>query len=1111
MPTTMQRANTTPLVVFKASAGSGKTFTLAVEYISLLVQDPDNYSRILAVTFTNKATEEMKMRIISQLYGLAQGLAGSQPYLDKVTEKTGYDARVVKERAQVALTQLIHHYSYFRVQTIDAFFQRVLRNLAHELDLTANLRVSLNDNDVEEEAVDDMINSLQEGDKKLGWIRDYINDSIDDDKSWNVISQIKSFGRNIFNDVYKDHEKEMDRIFASEEFFTRYTGRLRGMVKTNKEAIVSAYTEVLNVIQDNGLDDFDLYPYGRRGSVLSYIKRQSEGYFNGSPTSSRIEGCLGDARKWAKKGTSSTQEIINLAENTLINLLKKAEKERLSRWNDYQSALLVLRHINELRLLRSISDAVKEVNKDANRFQLSDTQSLLKAFMKDTDTPFVFEKMGAYLLHMMIDEFQDTSTVQWNNFKLLLDNCLAQAGSHSLIVGDVKQSIYRWRQGDWTLLNGIDKKFDKSVITVKPLDVNYRSEQNIVEFNNIFFKLAADYEMQQLIDQGIPDAEQLQRAYDDVEQLPNKKNGKGSVTIKLLPSEGYADEMLNQLIGQVKEMIESGIKPDAIAILIRANKEIPVIADAFLSHNITDNEGNAVKLVSDEAFRLDASLAVNTIVAAIRLLCHPEDNLTRATLVKNYRMNILNEDVAETQLLLDEAWTHVPTDDELAAYLDTMLPPDYAGQRDKLAALPLVDLVSKLATIFNVEKLEKQHAYLCAFFDQLDEYVLDNTASLDGFLNYWDETLFQKTIQTDEVNGIRLISIHKSKGLEFDNVIVPYCDWQLENSRSMIWCDKKQQEPFNQLPLLPIDFSKSSMEGTVFEEDYQREHLQCTVDNLNLLYVAFTRPKKNLVVIGKRRSKNSKNTANPASNRSDTIEHCLQELSNKLPESTLTGVDSDSECITFTFGNLLTDSKKKDDEQSENIFEVKPTPVNLESFPMLSNHVDFKQSTKSRELAEPEEEAADSTDKYLLLGNVLHQLFATIRTTEDIEPKLRQLQADGVLYNADISSEDVDKAIRKSLTNPIAAEWFKPGWRLFNECTILQRGSDSSTIIQHRPDRVMTDGKRMIVVDFKFGQPRHEHQVQVREYMTLLGNMGYQNIYGYIWYVLRNDIREVKL
>ena len=181
MPTTMQRANTTPLVVFKASAGSGKTFTLAVEYISLLVQDPDNYSRILAVTFTNKATEEMKMRIISQLYGLAQGLAGSQPYLDKVTEKTGYDARVVRERAQVALTQLIHHYSYFRVQTIDAFFQRVLRNLAHELDLTANLRVSLNDNDVEEEAVDDMINSLQEGDRKLGWMRDYINDIIDDD------------------------------------------------------------------------------------------------------------------------------------------------------------------------------------------------------------------------------------------------------------------------------------------------------------------------------------------------------------------------------------------------------------------------------------------------------------------------------------------------------------------------------------------------------------------------------------------------------------------------------------------------------------------------------------------------------------------------------------------------------------------------------------------------------------------------------------------------------------------------------------------------------------------------------------------------------------------
>lgn len=201
-----------PLTVYKASAGSGKTFTLAVEYISLLVRKPDAFREILAVTFTNKATAEMKMRILSQLYGIANSCPDSQSYLDAVKEKTGLtDDRLIRERAAEALHLLMHHYNEFHVQTIDAFFQRVLRNLAHELDLSNSLRISLNDKDVEEQAVDEMIQSLNPKSKELKWISEYIDTNIDDNKSWNVIGQIKDFGNNIFRDFYKKYRDELDQ------------------------------------------------------------------------------------------------------------------------------------------------------------------------------------------------------------------------------------------------------------------------------------------------------------------------------------------------------------------------------------------------------------------------------------------------------------------------------------------------------------------------------------------------------------------------------------------------------------------------------------------------------------------------------------------------------------------------------------------------------------------------------------------------------------------------------------------------------------------------------------------------------------------------------------
>ena len=1097
-----------PLTVYKASAGSGKTYTLAVEYISLLVKKPDSFREILAVTFTNKATAEMKIRILSQLYGIAHNCQKSKSYLDSVKEKTGIsDERIIRERAGEALSLLMHHYHDFHVQTIDAFFQRVLRNLAHELDLSNSLRVSLNDKDVEDQAVDEMIQNLSPTSKELKWISEYINTNIDDNKNWNVIGQIKDFGNNIFRDFYKKHREEIDRKLTDTKFFNAFTSALVRQREGARKAITESAQRIIDVLDSHGLNDPELFPYGYRGSILMTIRKVADGVFDGSPSGSRIAKAIDDPLSWAKKNTHATNDLTALAESDLCRMLDNMEETRLKNWNPYESAVLTLRHLSQLRLLRAIGETVDGMNHDAGRFPLSETQMLLNGLIENQDAPFIFEKIGSRLRDIMIDEFQDTSTVQWDNFKVLLDNCLSERDSHSLIVGDVKQSIYRWRNGDWKLINSFANADDKNAaqipnrnngfadyqVHVETLKTNFRSEEKIIRFNNAFFTQAAKNEGERLADDGLPqsDVNQLLTAYEDVCQKIKKENGNGSVRLKLLPSEDYREKVIGEVLDTVVEMISEGVKTKDIAILVRANKEIPDIADAFAK----DDRLKDVRLVSDEAFRLDSSIAVNMIITAMRLLVHDDDKVAKAELVKNYHQYVLLDKKAATQLIMS------------VEEMDDQLPKEFVENRIELITKPITDLVDKIIELFNIQSLTDQSAYVCSFQDLLAEYLQDNTADISNFLKLWDDTLHEKTIQSDEINGIRLISIHKSKGLEFPNVIVPFCDWQLEKLNT-IWCETGTKgKPYNELPVVPVDFSKKSMTGTVYEKDYFEEHLQNIVDNLNLLYVAFTRAGQNLVVIGKRRGKKAAATG---SNRSELIEDCLQTVAGEL-DATVENIDDYDEPIVFKYGKLYVGKKdvadSEEEEEEENVFNqpvsARKIAINSYDYPVV-----FRQSNESRDFINGDDTPEADRRRYIKLGNVMHNIFAHIRTTDDIEPQLRQLEQDGVIYSEEFDAKDLRSSIERAMQNPQVRDWFSPRWRLYNECTILEYKSGET--IEHRPDRVMTDGKEWIVVDFKFGQRNdHDYSIQVGEYMDLISRMGVKNISGYIWYVMRNEIVKV--
>ena len=1084
-----------PLTVYKASAGSGKTFTLACEYIKLLIDNPYSFRSILAVTFTNKATEEMKLRILSQLYGIWKGLPESRDYLDIITRALGISQQQAAEKAGVALRHLIHHYNYFRVETIDSFFQSVLRNLARELDLTANLRIGLNDRQVEEMAVDHLIESLDKESIVLKWLIGYIFANISDNKSWNVIGAIKKFGENIFRDDYKNNSHQLSAL-VEKDFFAVYQKRMRQLRDEATKAMADYAQQFERITREAGLEPSS-YAGKNRGICSYFNKLKGNKFSDANCINKTLNDCMESAEKWTTKSSAEREVILRLAETRLMDLLRRAENDRKTKWRDYSSANATLRHLNELQLLNRIENKVRDLNNEANRFLLSDTQYLLHGLISESDSPFIFEKVGCHLEHIMIDEFQDTSTVQWMNFKVLLNECMSHATGHNdqlvnnLIVGDVKQSIYRWRSGDWRLLNDIERQFDnpREQVFVTDLSTNYRSERNIIRFNNAFFEAAAKHEHQQELEvNDEATAAELTKAYAKVSQeIPAHRLDKGYVQVNLLPEEDYEAQTLQLMCDTVTSLMQQGAKPQQIAVLIRYNKHIPVIADHFMRYL------PGVKIVSDEAFRLDASLAVNIIVLALRLLVHPDDMLNKVRLAVAYQQHVLDNGADEKDIILFRQH------DE--GYLDGKLPDHFISCHDEILKKPFFDILEDIFNDFSLQRLSDQSAYLYAFYDQVADFLNDTSANIGTFLDLWEEDICSKTIQSDSQDGIRLISIHKSKGLEFDHVIIPFCDWALESRNTTLWCNPKET-PFSDMPIVPVDYSKTLLE-TIYADDYRNEHIQNSVDNLNLLYVAFTRAGKSLFVTGKDTS-----NAKSVTNRSAVLNNCLDDIMDLLPGAS---VDKEEDGgMTFTFGTLALEGKKEDKKQSDNVF-LKSSDrieVNPQSF---ANPTVFRQSNKSREFVKSQDadEEQDNTG-YINIGKIMHSIFSRIRTTNDIDKVLAQLETEGVLYGPQLTFKRIRRLLDNILKNKTVARWFDHHWTVYNECNILMWDDKEQRMTERRPDRVITDGQETIVIDFKFGHSQSRYHDQVRAYMALLAQMGHQHIKGYLWYVYNNRIEEVK-
>ena len=961
------------LLVYKASAGSGKTFTLAVEYIKLLILNPYAYRQILAVTFTNKATSEMKERILSQLYGIWKSDLESEAYLNRVKEETGKTELEINEIAGKALNYLLHDYSRFRVETIDSFFQSIMHNLARELELSPNINIELNNTEVLSDAVDTMIKKLTSNSVILIWLLDYINERIADDKRWNISDEIKNFGRNIFDEGYIEKGEKLRQSLQVPNAIKEYRHQIKSLEKNILEQAIEFSQKFDEILDVHNLAYSD-FKNGTKG-ISSYFRKLNNGILSNEIRNVTVEKCLGNAKNWVTKSSSRYTDIITLAESALIPLLKESEEVRPKNNLLLNSCRLSLQHLNKVQLLSSIDEEVRRMNLDNNRFLLSDTNALLHQLVKDGDSSFVFEKIGANIRNVMIDEFQDTSRMQWSNFRLLLLEGLSQ-GADSLIVGDVKQSIYRWRNGDWGILNGLNNHIEHFPIETRTLSTNRRSETNIIHFNNRFFKEASNYLNQIYKQQTGEECKELQHAYADVAQESPQQTSRGYVKVSFIePNEehDYTEQTLISLGKEVQRLLAEGVQLNDIAILVRKNKNIPCIADYF------DKEIHC-KVVSDEAFRLDASLAVCMIIDALRYLSDKNNHIACAELAIAYQ-----NEVCQQQLDMNNILLHSPAN---------FLPAAFIEKEDELRLMPLYELLEELFSLFEMSRIQQQDAYLFAFFDAVTDYLQSNSSEVDAFIRYWDETLCSKTIPSGEIEGIRIFSIHKSKGLEFHTVLLPFCDWKMENETTsqLVWC-VPQQPPFNELDILPINYS-STMAESIYGNDYLHERLQLWVDNLNLLYVAFTRAGKNLIIWSRKGQRGT----------------MAELLANALPVVAL-GEESVWEEDLYEQGTLCPSEEKKDKRLSTNKLTRKPDkrPVRMES---MRHDIEFRQSNRSADFIEGiSEEESDS--RFINRGRMLHTLFSAIETSADIDQAIERLVFEGVIREEDIL-RNVDTVQRMS-------------------------------------------------------------------------------------------------
>ena len=1040
--------------ILKASAGSGKTFNLAKEYISLLLEsgDPYAYRHILAVTFTNKATDEMKLRILKELDILASSPESSR-YLKDLVEKTGNGPGMISEQAGTLLYNILNDYGAFSVSTIDRFFQRTLKAFSREIGQFSSYQVELDKDSLVRESVDRILDSLTEDNKQLlSWLTDSVKEQLQLRGRFSLDRELYDAAIALKND---EHRETVEQFGVNEDETLSKEGL--SALRKGCESVIGSFTsevraaagEINAVLNEASVGPED-FQRGFMKAVLPYldlnqgaaVERPKDTFFTRAA----------DSGAWFAK--TKAKALLPRVVGRLEGPLEKFRHLFGKPFDVYSTAMMLKSQIYSLGLAREINESFDALMKEKNVMSLDDSNTILKGIIAGSDTPFIYEKIGVRFDHFLLDEFQDTSEIQWENFQPLLADSDAE-GHENLIVGDVKQSIYRWRNSDWNLLDAeLKRQFPQAV--EDSLLSNWRSTANVVKFNNDFYCYAA----------GCLDAmtggTDVSGIYSDVRQeICSTDNAPGNVDVVFCEKSEDSDSQMDAVMDEIGRLRKAGAAPTDIGILVRTNVAGASIASALLEAGIP--------VISDDSLNVKASPAVRRLTALLSYANNPDDRLNSF----------------------------------LASSLGIDPPEEYHSLVD-LCEYFIRSMKKSLGTDFGGEV-----PYLQAFMDVVQDWSQLNGNSLPEFIAYWD-TVDPKISSPDDADAVRIMTIHKSKGLSFPYVIFPYSEAVKVYKADSHWCRPDVEGTALEdvaRGVYRVSLS-SSVEHSLFAGDYRNERLMQMVDAINAYYVATTRAEKGMTIISAMPSKKCCDAVAPGAANAFTdmsqILYWYARLSSG--ENALTEIPPGDETgdgeprrymsVRYRLGIPYEFHHQQHSVVSDAEKSGYPSfPLNPESVP--DGRLKF--STEAGDFFSSDGQTGIEASGRLR-GIVLHDILSSVIVPDDLEGALEDSFASG--------SIDLDEMgrIRELLSARIGSAVERGWFPLRRECVRNETsiiGSDGET---HRPDRVIVDGDRVVVVDYKFGRPSGKYLDQIRGYAQLYRDMGYSDVSASLWYVVEDKV-----
>ncbi|MFD2202837.1 UvrD-helicase domain-containing protein [Shivajiella indica] len=1066
-----------PFIIYKSSAGSGKTYTLTMEYLKLALKHPGAFRSILAVTFTNKATQEMKERILRELNRLRTTVSHDEKMDSEIMKALGIEEEELKLRAARSLTAILHDYSRFSVSTIDSFFQKVVRAFAREIDLNAKFDVELDQDGVLDRVVDRVVAKVIDDEFLHKWLVDYAIEQIQNGKSWDIRRNIKELGRQIFQEDFKKYAKEIKEFLKEEE----HIKELQNFSRERKAEIIRItrqMKEEANRIRIvNGLEWTDF-----SGSGNSFAKKFDKLGERLSPVPELTEkqGLLPESEEgWFAKTSKNKDAIIASYHQGLGQILSQFEPLMI-KWNTLEA---IAKNIFVFGIFRNLLEELTHLKDEENILLISDANEFLKEITKENDAPFIYEKVGNQYQHYLIDEFQDTSGFQWVSFKPLLENSLAQ-GKNNLLVGDVKQSIYRWRGGEMRLLlEEVEEQIGSRSIRIEKLETNYRSLSNIIAFNNALFKkLPASFEEVVTRDYLAEDAGIISKAYEDVSQHVSMRKAtspfQGKVKIDFLEElkdedEGKIDEQVLARIPQMAMLLQDkGYDLKDIAFLVRTKKEGESIADTLMAFS-SENPDLPYRfdVLSDESMYLHKSATVKALLAGLKYLHSPEDKVQFKTMWY-YRSLLKKDPINHNLFAVDQIPEHLKE-----------ITKTFQDRESLLLQLPLMEMLEELIAELGFEEVGLEKAYISGFKEAVYDFTTNNRADLAGFLDWWEEHQNKRTVKIPEGhNAMRILTIHKSKGLQFKVVLMPFLKWTIFDTTkgNVVWSPFEDREK-GLSAIIPLSLN-GKLAKSEFNRTYAEEAIMAYLDSLNMIYVALTRAEEVFWgLVPYRKEIKSMNS----------LQVHLQLL---LSSST----DSMDELSLSDFFD------------SENrIFELGEWP----DYPQI--HAKERKAPHLRwayqnwtNLLQVKKYAVDFSSEGLAqrkkrnFGLMVHEILEKSASLEEAKLQLKNMYFEGRL-----SAEErilVDKQMEDLFKDTLFASWFDAKDILLAEQGILLPGGK-----QKRPDKIILKENEAIVVDFKTGEEYPTYENQVKEYMALVHGLSGKSTKGFLCYLESGKIIEI--